>query len=132
MRSVLLVAASLAGCLASCHLADDRDPIECGPGTHPNNGVCAADRPSGPVITIAPGAAGSSCAVSPDSITVAPNGEFGFTNEDSVDHAITGADGAAWTTAKAGQASSFLGITKVGSWAYEVSGCAQGGTVVVQ
>ena len=61
-----------------------------------------------------------------------PNAEFELQNTDSVDHVIAGADGQAWATVKAGQVSPLIGITKVGSWPYTVSGCATGGTVVVE
>lgn len=97
------------------------------------NGYCVADEANGPVVTIAAASAGGpSCVVSPDSVTLAANAELSFKNDDSVDHVITGADGQTWATVKAGQLSPFIGITKAGSWAYAVSGCARGGTVVVQ
>ena len=86
----------------------------------------------GPTVTIASSDGGSACAPSPASIKVAPNASFRFTNQDSVDHVISGADGQAWTTAKAGESSAFIGITKVGSWPYTVSGCGTPGVVVVE
>src|SRR3954468_19171485 len=96
--------------LGACHLAEAADPVRCPEHTHPLNGQCAADPVEGPEITIA------SCVVSPSSITVAPNAEFRFTNEDAVDRTITGEDGKVWATAKANQQSPILGITKVGTW----------------
>jgi len=118
----------VAACLAACHLAEDIDPPACQPGAHRSAGACVADPVLGPVVTI--GAA--PCAVSPDSITVAPNAQFSFENKDAVDHTISGADGKEWVIAKAQQPSPFLGITKAGTWPYTVSGCAKGGVVVVQ
>jgi hypothetical protein len=130
MRSLIVV---VAACLAGCHLAADPDAPTCAQGTHPFGGRCVADETVGPVIAIAPGDAGAdSCAVSPDSITVAPNGPFSFENRDAVDHVITGEDGTPWTTAVAGRSSGLVTITKVGVWRYRVSGCAQGGSVVVE
>lgn len=133
MRRALVIAAGLVGALASCHLADDPDPPTCAPGSHATNGYCTADPLTGPVISIAPAAAGAaSCTVSPDSITVETNGAFSFDNHDTVEHVVTGADGQTWVVAKAGQPSSFVGISRPGTWPYTVSGCSSGGTVVVQ
>jgi plastocyanin len=129
MRRVL----AFAVCLAACHLAEDPPARDCAAGSHPESGYCAADAVGGPVITIAPAdAGGAGCTVSPDTVTVAPNGEFTFKNEDAVDHVITGADGQTWATAKVGQPPSRVGLTRVGRWPYVVSGCASGGTVVVE
>lgn len=130
MRAILgLLATAMA--LVSCHLASDPDPPTCGSGAHAENGRCVPDVVASPVIIIA-SVNGAPCTVSPDSITVRQVAEFRFENEDTVDHVITGADGKEWVTAKARQPSPFLGITKVGSWPYTVSGCAKGGTVVVE
>lgn len=115
-----------------CHLGDSADAVECEPGTHPMDGHCARDVFSAQSITISPGEGGASCTVSPESITVAPNAKFEFKNDDAFEHLIFGADGKTWTTVKAGQLSPLVGITKAGSWPYTVSGCAKGGTVVVQ
>jgi hypothetical protein len=115
---------------AACHLADSPEPPACDAGTHPENGRCVDDPFSGPIITIAGASAG--CSATPDAIRVAPNAKFVFKNDDSVDHVVTGADGQAWATAKAGQRSPDIGITKLGRWPYAVSGCATGGTVVVE
>jgi hypothetical protein len=117
--------------LVSCHLASQPDPPSCARGSHPENNHCVADPIEGPVITIAV-VTGAPCTVSPESITVLQAGEFSFKNEDSVDHVVTGADGKEWVKAPARQPSPFVAITKAGSWAYTVSGCAKGGTVVVQ
>jgi hypothetical protein len=131
-RSALaLVVVTLVG-VAGCHLGDSPDPVKCEAGTHPIDGHCALDVVVAVHITILPGEGGASCTVSPDSIKVAPNAEFELQNTDSVDHVIAGADGTTWATVKAGQVSPLIGITKVGSWPYTVSGCANGGTVVVE
>jgi plastocyanin len=123
----LVSAVVFASALASaCHLAEAVDPPRCPDKTHPENGQCAPDPVEGPVVTIA------SCVLTPDAIKVAPNAEFRFKNEDAVDHTITGDDGKAWVTARANQESPILGITKVGTWGYHVSDCANGGTVVVE
>lgn len=117
--------------LTACHLAEDPDAPACGPGTHPNNGHCEEDLVQGPVITITSAGGSSSCAPSPASITVAPNASFQFKNEDSVEHAIVGADGKTWVSVSAGMVSPPVGITKAGSWKFTISGCATPGVVVV-
>ena len=105
----------LLGCgLGACHLAETPeralpDPVD-----------------DTPRITIA------ACVLTPELVKVTPNGDFSFTNQDDVDHTITGADGQVWVIAKAHRASSIIGITKVGSWPVSVSDCPKGGTVVVQ
>jgi hypothetical protein len=130
MRAVLTTLLVLASFEAgACHLADSPEPPACDAGTHPENGRCFDDPFTGPVITIA--AVDAGCSVTPDSIRVAPKAQFVFKNEDGVEHVITGADGVAWATAKAGQLSPYVGISKLGNWPYAVSGCAKGGTVVV-
>ena len=126
--ALLVVVVGLAG----CHLADSPDPVKCDPGTHPSDGHCAQDVVVAVRVTISSGEGGASCSVAPDSITVAPNAQFEFQNADSVEHVIAGADGQIWATAKAGQLSPLIGITKAGSWPYTVSGCTKGGTVVVE
>jgi hypothetical protein len=118
--------------LTGCHLSDSADPVTCESGQHPNNGHCVLDAVSAVTVTISPGEGGAACTVSPDSITVAANAEFELKNDDDVEHVVTGADGLAWATVKAHQLSPLIGITKAGSWAYTVSGCSKGGTVVVQ
>jgi len=128
---VLLGLAGLLG-LPGCHLADSPDPVACDPGTHPSDGRCVLDVGNALTVTISPGAGGASCTVSPESIKVAPNAKFEFKNDDSVEHVIAGVDGQTWTSVKPAQLSPLVGITKAGSWAYTVSGCARGGTVVVE
>lgn len=128
--------------VASCHLADDPDPPTCGAGTHANRGRCVADALGGPTVTIAAGAGGTSCvgdvatqrppSVSPEAINVKVGGEFRFKNEDVVAHEVRGADDQVWLSANPGELSGFFAITKPGAWAYRVSGCAKGGTVVVE
>lgn len=131
LASVLAGLACLAG-LAGCHLADSPDPVKCDPGTHPMDGHCAQDVVTAVHITILPGEGGPSCSVDPDSFKVVPNGRFEFQNTDSVAHVISGADGQTWASVEPGQLSPLIGITKAGSWAYTVSGCTKGGTVVVE
>ena len=137
-RSALaLVVASLAclaclACGAGCHLADSPEPPACDAGSHPNNGHCTADGVAAARITIRPGEGGAACSVSPESITIAASAVFELMNEDGVDHVVDGADGQTWATVSAGQLSPLIGIRKVGRWAYTVSGCAKGGTVVVE
>lgn len=131
-RSVFVLVASGLAAFAGCHLAESPDPVKCDPGTHPSNGTCALDVGSAVHVTILPADGGTPCSVEPESITVAPNGKFELQNTDSVEHEIAGTDGQPWATVKAGQLSPLIGITKVGSYAYTVSGCAKGGTVVVE
>lgn len=132
MRTVLVAIVGLAlfTTAAACHLAASPEPPACDAGTHPENGRCFDDPFTGPVITIA--AADAGCSVTPDSIRVAVRARFVFKNEDAVDHGIVGADGQAWAIAKAGQLSPYASIGKLGNWPYTVSGCAKGGTVVVE
>lgn len=118
--------------LAGCHLADSPDAVECEAGQHPSDGHCVLDDVVAARVTIQPGDAGGTCTLSADSIKVAPNGKFEFLNSDTVDHVIVGADGQTWTTVKAGLLSPLVTITKAGSWPYTVSGCADGGTIVVE
>jgi hypothetical protein len=129
-----LVAGGLATIplLAGCHLADSPEPPTCVAGAHPFEGRCVSDDIDATAITITAPEAGAPCDVVPETITVSTSGRFEFHNDDAVDHVIAGADGVAWVTAKAGQTSSYVGITKVGRWPYTVSGCAEGGTVVVE
>lgn len=122
---VLLASASVVS-LGACHLADTPDAPNCGAGSHVVNGHCEADFEAVPAITIA------SCAPTPASLKTIPNGSFRFQNNDAVDHTIAGADGQTWTTAAAGQSSMLVGITKVGSWPYTISGCSAPGVVVVE
>ena len=126
------LAVALAVVLTGCHLADSPDPVKCDPGTHPSDGHCVNDPVSAVTVTVSPGQGGAACTVSPASISVAVNGKFEIDNKDTVDHLITGADGQSWATVKAGQLSPLIGIAKAGSFAYTVSGCANGGTVVVE
>jgi plastocyanin len=124
---------ALAVCSTACHLAEDAPARECAAGSHAESGFCVADAFGGPVITIAAADAGSEgCTVSPETITVTPGGEFTFENDDAVEHVVTGADGQIWATTKVGELPSRVGITRVGRWPYVVSGCARGGTVVVE
>jgi hypothetical protein len=127
--SVALVAFVL---LAGCHLADSPDPIKCDPGTHPSDGHCVLDPIMATTVTISAGEGGLGCSVDPSSITVTTSAQFEFKNTDAVDHGIAGVDGQTWTTVKAGQLSPLVNITKAGSYAYTVSGCAKGGTVIVE
>jgi plastocyanin len=130
-RFAVVLLIGLVG-LEGCHLADSPDAVKCDPGTHPSDGHCAVDAVSAVRVMIVTGEGGASCSVEPDSVKVAANAKFEFQNLDSVEHVIAGADGKAWATAQAGQLSPLIGITKAGSWAYTVSGCTKGGTVVVE
>jgi hypothetical protein len=128
--------------LASCHLADDLDPPNCGPGTHVENRRCVQDPIDGPQVAILPASGGTSCAgdpsaqrppvVDPESFQVGAGVDFRFVNRDVVDHEIRGVDGQVWVTVKAGHASDFTSIQKAGSWGYRVSGCAKTSQIVVQ
>jgi len=128
---VALVALVAFAAAPACHLADTPDPIKCPAGSHPDLGRCVQDDVATTVVTIGLDDAGA-CVVSPDVITVAATGEFQFKNDDNVEHIVLGVDGQTWATVPAHQSSAFVGITKVGHWDYDVSGCAQGGTVVVE
>ncbi len=131
MRTAWLCLASIAA-LASCHLADSPEPGDCPAGTHRNGPQCATDAYTGPVIAISSAASGSPCGVTPETVTVKPNADFAFKNDDQVDHIVSGKDGTLWVTAKAGQLSALIGITRVGTWPYEVTGCPKGGVIVVE
>jgi plastocyanin len=127
----------VTGILASvavggCHLGDSPDAVTCEAGTHPSDGHCVLDAVTAVRVTILAGAGGASCVADPASIKVAPNAQFEFQNTDGVDHVIAGADGQPWATVKAGQLSPLVAITKAGSWPYTLSGCTNGGTVVVE
>jgi hypothetical protein len=130
--ALALSLAAVAVLTTGCHLGDSADPVKCESGQHPSDGHCVLDAVAAATVTITPGAGGAACTVSPDSITVAANAEFELKNDDDVEHVVTGADGQAWASVKAHQLSPLIGITKAGSWAYTVSGCSKGGTVVVQ
>jgi hypothetical protein len=126
-----VVALAAFAAAPACHLAETPDPITCPAGSHPDLGRCVQDDAAATVITIGLDDAGA-CVVSPDVVAVASTGEFQFKNDDSVDHVVQGVDGQTWATVAARQSSPFIGIMKVGHWDYDVSGCAQGGTVDIQ
>jgi plastocyanin len=113
---------------SACHLADTPDPMKCAAGTHLDTGRCVQDDVAANLITIAATDAGT-CAVSPATITLTTSDLFQFENDDVVEHVVRGHDGQTWATVAAGKSSAFTGITKVGSWGYDVSGCAAGGTI---
>lgn len=102
------------GALGACHLAETPEGAAGGPADTTQRFSIAA------------------CVLTPDSVKVTPNGDFSFTNQDDVDHTITGADGQVWVIAKAHRVSSIIGITKSGRWPFSVSDCPKGGTVVVE
>jgi hypothetical protein len=137
VMSRLVAGAAAAVALAAfaaapaCHLADSPDPITCPAGEHPDTGKCVQDDVAATVVSIRLDDAGA-CVASPSFVTVASTGQFQFKNEDKVDHVVQGRDGQTWATVVAGQSSPFIGITKPGHWDYDVSGCAAGGTVVVE
>lgn len=125
MRAAGLLAVSVL-VLAACHLADEPE-VNCPPGQHPDMGRCKVDDPTGTMITI------RSCnAVSPTSVTTKADGLFRFKNDDTVDHVVSGIDGQVWVSLKAGTTSDYFGITKVGSWQFDVDTCKKVGVVVVQ
>lgn len=131
MRTAVLCLASFAA-LSSCHLADKAEPDECPARTHVKNGVCATDVHTGPIIAISSAAGGAPCGVTPETVTVKPNADFVFRNDDRVDHVVSGKDGTLWVTAKAGELSALIGITRVGTWPYEITGCPTGGVIIVE
>ena len=114
----------------ACHLAETPDPITCPAGSHPDTGKCVLDGVAPTLIVIRLDDAGA-CVVSPNIVTVASNAEFQFRNDDNVDHVVRGIDGQTWATVPAHQSSAFIGISKVGHWDYDVSGCSEGGSVSV-
>jgi plastocyanin len=116
------------GATSACHLADSPDPIKCAAGTHLDTGRCVQDDVAANLVTIAATDAGT-CAVSPATITLTTTDLFQFVNDDVVEHVVRGHDGQTWATVAAGKSSAFTGIAKVGSWGYDVSGCAAGGTI---
>lgn len=117
--------------LAACHLADDPEPPHCGPGYHVDTGRCVADRVAGTVVVLS-SADGGECAPRPETVTIAADGSFQFRNDDDVDREVKGSDGQVWAVVKAHAYSDFIGISKIGSWAYTVSGCSKGGVVIVR
>jgi len=125
------VALAALAAAAGCHLADSPDPITCPAGQHADTGKCVQDDSATTVISIHVDDAGA-CVVSPSIVSVPSTGQFEFKNDDKIDHVVMGSDGQTWATVTAGQSSPFIGITKPGHWDYDVSGCAAGGTVVVE
>lgn len=118
--------------LVGCHLADDPEPPRCEAGFHVEMSRCVADKVSSTTVSIKAGDGGG-CLVTPETVTVSTGRDFQFKNEDAVDHVVTGnTDGQVWSTLKAGAMSDLIVISKVGAWAYTVSGCPKGGTVVIQ
>lgn len=111
---------------AACHLADEPE-VRCPPGQYADMGRCKAEDPVGPTIVL-----GASCSVTPATLTTKANETFRFRNDDKVDHAVRGQDGQTWAVVKAGTSSDYIGLTKVGSWPFDVDACAKAGTVVVE
>jgi hypothetical protein len=126
--AVALVALVALATASACHLADTPDPIKCAAGTHVDTGRCVQDDVAANLLTIAVSEAGT-CAVSPATITLTTTDLFQFKNDDVVEHVVRGHDGQTWATVAAGKSSPFTGITKVGKWGYDVSGCTTGGTI---
>jgi hypothetical protein len=125
-----VLAAALGGLAAAsaCHLADSPDPIKCAAGTHVDTGRCVQDDVAASLITIKANDAGT-CTVSPATITLTTSDLFQFENDDVVEHVVRGRDGQTWAIVAAGKSSPFTGITKVGHWGYDVSGCTTGGFI---
>ncbi len=115
--------------LTSCHLASNPD-TSCPAGSHPSLGVCVADAVSSSAIAIAIDDAGT-CAVTPQTYTVASGQVFHLTNQTAVGHTISGADGQTWAFVPMNADGPDEKIDKVGTWPYTLDGCT-GGTVVVQ
>ncbi len=133
LGSVVVVVGFVALAASSaCHLADSPDPLHCAAGSHASNNLCVADDVAALTITIGLDDGGVACVATPSVLTVAATGAFQFKNDDNVEHVVTGIDGQSWATIAAHQTSPFIGITKVGHWDYEVSGCATGGTVLIE
>ncbi len=128
--SSLALVFALALAIGACHLADVADPKKCEPGTHADNNRCLPDIDIGQAITIS--VSSGVCTLSPAEVRVKVNGEFSFTNEDAVEHLITGPDGALWAKAPAGGKSPLIGITKPGAFTYQVTGCNATGTIIVE
>ncbi len=122
-----LVALTMA---PACHLAESPDPLTCPAGSHADTGRCVQDATTPNTIRIALDDAGA-CEASPHVLGIASTDHFQFENDDTVDHVVLGSDGQTWATLKAGETSPFIGITKIGHWDYDVSGCAMGGTVTI-
>lgn len=118
---------ALVGLLTACNLADPPE-TRCPAGFHPDKEQCIADTAAGgEIVTI------DACAATPDPLTVKLGTAFTFTNHDAVAHDIHGADGQLWTSVAAGAtADPAITLAKAGSWAYTISGCSKGGTIVVQ
>ena len=133
MGRLFLVASIVLGVAAAsaCHLADTPDAITCPAGSHADTGKCVLDDTAQTVVTIHLDDAGA-CVVTPDIIQVASTGSFQFKNDDNVEHTVEGVDGQSWAIIPPHQSSAFITISKVGHWAYDVSGCSQGGSVSVE
>lgn len=135
------VVLSIAVC-TSCQLADDVDPPKCEKGWHPELQRCVRDDVAPNRVKITAAAGGTSCTgeagaqrpplLEPASLTVKASEDFQFENTDVVAHEIRGVGGEVWLTVPGQASSEFTSIAKVGTWAYRVSGCAQGGVVVVE
>ena len=142
MRVFVSVVLVSVGSLSGCLLADDPDPPKCASGFHPENQHCAPDTVTETRVTITAAARGTPCTgdaasqrppvVTPEALHVKLDELFQFENADVMDHEVRGADGKVWVSVPAGQRSLMTSITKVGTWAYRVSGCAKGGAIVVE
>jgi plastocyanin len=138
----MAVKAACCSILLSCQLADDPDPPKCEKGFHPELQRCVPNETTEKQIKITAAQGGTSCVadvgaqrppvLDPETLTVQVNEQFQFDNADAMAHEIRGADGAVWVTVPPGKRSPFTSILKPGTWAYRVSGCTKGGTVVVQ
>jgi plastocyanin len=142
-RAVRIIVTALAiGICPSCQLADDIDAPKCEKGYHPELQRCVRDEAAPNQIKISAAAGGTSCTgdataqrppvLEPASLTVKANEDFQFDNTDTVAHEVRGMAGEVWLTVPPQQLSAFSSIAKTGTWEYRLSGCAQGGTVVVE
>lgn len=139
MRAVVVAAlVPLGGCL----LADKAEPPKCEKGYHPDLAGCVRDETTELRVKISAAPGGTLCTgdaagqrpplLTPETIQVKVDEEFQFENEDVVAHEIRGTDGTLWLTVGPGQMSAFTSIVKAGDWGYRISGCAKGGSVIVE
>lgn len=113
--------------LVSCHLADDPEPPKCDPGFHVENGYCQENRLADTRATI-----GKGCAITPATLAVKAGADFMFVNQDEVSHVVTLMSGKLVEEIAPGKTSQFIRISTAGSYTYDVSGCAAGGTITVE
>jgi hypothetical protein len=130
-RLGLLVSMASMLVMASCHLADDKDPPKCEEGSHPERDMCIQDETEKLFVVL--NAAATCPTISPETITVKVNERFQFENKEATQHTIRGtSDGQVWVTVPPNGLSLGMSIVKPGTWKYKVSECGSVGTVIVQ